>query len=744
MVPLEPGQVLALRPGVRAEPLDETALVFLGERDRTIVSAPRAALVVGLVDGQRTVDDVVREARVHGANDAETLYTLERLAGERYLIEATSTAPAVAAFWEGAGAPSDVAIAALSRTRVSVEAIGDAGLRGIMLDALVRAGVLVESSATGADLAVVVTDDGLHAGLDTIHARMRVGRSAWCIVCPTGVVPTIGPILGLDGGPCFACLRFWLRNSRPVETLLERRNEGASTAVRTRGALPASVRAACDLAALGVAKVVVSRARTERATLEGNLVAIDLRTLQTSTHAVVRRPQCASCGDPRIVASMGERPVVLRPVLKRHRDDGGYRSQSPREVHERLRGHVSPITGAVAYLHPLPGRDSELRSLYVSGYVARPADGVVPRSNVFDKSCAGKGRSPDQARASALCEALERFCGVHQGDEARRRASRAELGPDAFAPLGLMNFSEAQLDASPSDAPRADARLWVPARSDDDTTIDWALAWSLTKERRRYVPFTYCYAEAPVEAGTAYCRPSGNGVAAGSCLEEAILQGLLELVERDAVAVWWYNRLRRPAIALESFGEPYFTALQRDYERVGWTIWVLDVTHDLGIAACVALAHEPARGRFAVGFGCHVEPKLAVQRSLTELNQLFDPTGSRRAPWDHERLPSTEFLFPDADVRRVEAGEMPAADGADLLADIDHCRRRIEGAGLEVVVVDKSRPDVDLAVAQVIVPGLRHFWPRFGAGRLYDVPCSLGWLRVPRAERELNPVPLFV
>jgi hypothetical protein len=44
----------------------------------------------------------------------------------------------------------------------------------------------------------------------------------------------------------------------------------------------------------------------------------------------------------------------------------------------------------------------------------------------------------------------------------------------------------------------------------------------------------------------------------------------------------------------------------------------------------------------------------------------------------------------------------------------------------------------------VIVPGLRHFWPRFGPGRLYTVPHERGWLSQPLEETELNPVPLFL
>ncbi|MET5116207.1 YcaO-like family protein, partial [Burkholderia pseudomallei] len=78
------------------------------------------------------------------------------------------------------------------------------------------------------------------------------------------------------------------------------------------------------------------------------------------------------------------------------------------------------------------------------------------------------------------------------------------------------------------------------------------------------------YAESPASSGAEYCVHNQNGCAAGACIEEAFLQGLLELVERDAVAIWWYNMLLRPAVDIESFGEPYFDALAADYPSLGW------------------------------------------------------------------------------------------------------------------------------------------------------------------------------
>lgn len=627
---------------------------------------------------------------------------------------------------------------------MSVQTVGGGVPTAWIVEALEQAGVRVDRDAS---VQVIASDDYLRPELAAINQRALRDGTRWLLLKPTGVQPLIGPVFEPGAGPCWECMAFWMRQNRPVEELVRRQQEREGRiefSAPPRAAIEASVRTACGLGALAVVRALSGGAAGAPHALAARMLALDLTSLQTTAHAVTRRPQCPTCGDPTRMAAVGERPIELVPMEKAHYEDGGYRRQDPRRTYERYQHLVSPRTGAVTYLVPMPGRDTELRAVYASGYLVCPRTGV-PRTNVFDRACAGKGRSAEQARVSALCEALERYSGVYQGDEARVRASRDALGAAALAPGDLLGFSEAQYGARDRvNAQAAERRRSIPAPLDPSTPIDWTPAWSLSKRERRYVPLAYCYAEAPAESGTAVCDPCGNGVAAGTCLEEAVLQGVLELVERDAAAVWWYNRVVRPGVDLDSFADPYFEALRADYARLGWTVWVLDLTHDLGIPTCVALAHEASADRFAIGFGCHLEPRLAVQRALTELNQLFDPAGTRRAPWEHERLPGREYLFPDPERPRVMAGSLARFCGADLRADVEECMRRLDDAGLELVVVDKTRPDIGLHVAQVIVPGLRHFWPRFGPGRLYEVPCALGWRARPLAEAELNPVPLFV
>lgn len=97
------------------------------------------------------------------------------------------------------------------------------------------------------------------------------------------------------------------------------------------------------------------------------------------------------------------------------------------------------------------------------------------------------------------------------------------------------------------------------------------------------------------------CLANSNGTAAGGTLEDAVLQGFLELVERDALALWWYNRTHHPAVDLDAFDDPWTTELRRVHASLDREVWVLDLTADLGIPVLAAVSRRtdraPARAR---------------------------------------------------------------------------------------------------------------------------------------------------
>jgi ribosomal protein S12 methylthiotransferase accessory factor len=158
-----------------------------------------------------------------------------------------------------------------------------------------------------------------------------------------------------------------------------------------------------------------------------------------------------------------------------------------------------------------------------------------------------------------------------------------------------------------------------------------------------------------------------------------------------------------------------------------------------------------------MGFGCHLDARLAVQRALGEVNQAFqaisqsNPRSVLCIPWSEEidwleqvTCENQPYLAPGKGLGVKLRRDYPQVGGDNLLEAIHQCKKCVEERGMEILVLDQTRPDLGMPVAKVIVPGLRHFWARFAPGRLYDVPVQMRWLEKPRMEEELNPIPMIL
>lgn len=746
-------RVLCFKPHLHVEPTSSGTVFLVGEHERFVLQGRLHALVAPLIDGRRGEQQIIA-ALAHEASAAEVLYSLFTLERQGYVIEVRpELAREQAAFWYELGTDAARAAERLAATPVAVESISGQETAPL-IEALEGAGVALDPEA---DLRVVVTDSYLARELDAFNRDALARGASWMPIKPWGSTPWIGPVFRPGRGPCWECLAHRLRGNRPVSRYLEQRNQRDLPIEPPPARLATSARAALDWAALALAQWIASPDRAHapgdpgaadrRPPLESNLLELAIARLRVEQHRVVRRPQCPACGDPELLARRA-RALVLEPRPKPFTQDGGYRCVDPEQTFARHEHLISPITGLVASLGPLSRHP--MRQVHAAAYFLCPTADVEPGKDGFSRASLGKGRTAAQSRAGALCEALERQSAVFQGDEPRLRARFSELGEAAVHPDALQHFSPSQyLERDRLNAAcGADWRRMIPVPFDraaaEQVAIDWTPAWSLVAERQRYLPLRYCYLHVPSPPEEQFCHLDPSGHAAGNCLEEAILQGLLELVERDAVGIWWYNRVPRPEVALETFAQPYFLELAAHYRDMGYRLWVLDVTSDVGIPVFVALAHAAEGDRYCIGFGCHLEARLGVQRALTELNQLFEarPGADERWPWGEAPLPQTAFLSPDRRLASRRADEFADLQRADLRADVLACVDRIAGLGMEVLVVDQTRPDIGLHAVKVVVPGLRHFWPRLGPGRLYEVPVRMGWLDRPHAERELNPVPL--
>ena len=341
----------------------------------------------------------------------------------------------------------------------------------------------------------------------------------------------------------------------------------------------------------------------------------------------------------------------------------------------------------------------------------------------------------------------------------RRRLVDFAEGDEAIHPNEAQLFSDNQLDNAERINAKGHPYNIVPPRLDPGAEIDWTPVWSLTQRRHRYLPTSMLYGMSAEQRGPADLIADSNGCAAGNTLEEAILQGFFELVERDAFAIWWYNGLRAPGVDLASFDDEFLAAAEGYYSRCEREMWMLDVTSDMGIPAFVALSRRPDAETEDIiyGAGAHADARIAAQRTICELNQCLTwlprPGGGDGRPmiddplvlrwWKTARIADCAWLAPAPDAPLRCASQYPVMESTDTRDDVEQCRASVEAKGMEFLVLDQTRPDIGMPVVRVIVPGMRHCWERFAPGRLYDVPTRMGYRKRPVAEADLNPAPVI-
>lgn len=616
----------------------------------------------------------------------------------------------------------------------------------VRLEGLVEAGLLVPAAARDdgegeghdgrswaarlgwpADVAVVLAARGPEGGV--VPVEPPPAESGWVLVAPAGERPLVGPFFDAREAerPCWGCVDALLVRNRPLRRWL-RHHEGSWGPPSP--ATPAEAEAVLRAMAARPSLLDALRASPVLFSLGGAAPS-------WAPHVVHKLPRCPRCGAP-IEASAG-RPLVLRAVVVRaHDDDGGWRERAPGPTGASLRRWVDPLTGLFRAVEPLH-RSAEGMAVHRASFGVCPLDRPVVDGEAFVEVALGKGLTQAQSMASALGEATERIAACYRGDEAIVVGTPADLPGPAVEPAALVPLSEAQyraFEAEAADHPHAVLRY--PASA----PIEWVPAWSLRDQAVRYVPASYCYAHGPLAAAR-YCRFTSNGGAAGAAVEEAIVQGLFEVIERDAVSIWWYARTPRPAIARADWWRPEAERLEATLGPA-WDSWALDLTHDLGLPVVAAVARHREHGRAGFGFGCHVDPRLALRRALTELGQLVVAGQAHARAFDLDGVRWEPHLLPGAGRASAGFDAPPPCEEVDLRAVILECVGRAARLGLDVLVHRYDRPELPLQVVKVIVPGLGHVWPRLGCRRLFDVPVALGWLERPRREDELQPLALWL
>lgn len=745
-------QRIGFKRHLRPQIVQGEAVYLFSEAGVTAIAGSHVEALAPLLDGTRDLRALLRDVPA-GLTTEQVARMLTRLAaagliGRRGCEDGTAMTEASLAYWDAAGLDPSDAEEATTTSPVSVVAIGDVD-RDALSESLCRNGLSVTSGS--GDLTVVACADYLAPELRDIDDAHRAAGTPWLLVKPVGAQVSVGPFLTSgDDAPCWRCLATRLSVNRKAEAHVRARCGQRGPAPRPAIGLPSLRAMALEIASVEAAKWLAGIRHGTQASIWN----YDSLTMQVTQHEVRRRPQCPGCGDPGIVARRAFEPVELASRAKRSCDGGGHRSSPPRDVLDTYRHLVGPVTGVVPDIRRNDRGPAFFNSFVSGSNLAASGNGIEGLRSALRADTGGKGVTPLDAEVGALCEAVERRSCAYFGEEARVTGSYASLGGLAIHPDTVQLFHPRQFENREAWNAEHAAFQHVPAPFDENEVMDWTPLWSLTELRHKFLPTGMCYFGAP-------CPPSvtsdSNGCAAGSSLEDAVLQGLLELVERDAVGIWWYNRTPVPGVDLDSFRDPWVDELREVHAGIGREVWLLDVTADLGVPTMVAVSRRVDGGpREDIVFGCgaHLDPRVAARRAFTELNQcmpgLCEPVDLTKFDVDLRnwvrtaRLADHPWLSPDPAEPPRAISHHGYVHRDDLADDIRAVQDTLEAKGMELLVLDQTRPDLGLPVVRVVVPGLRQFWSRLAQGRLYDVPVQLGRLDRPRRYDEMNPVPLFM
>jgi len=353
----------------------------------------------------------------------------------------------------------------------------------------------------------------------------------------------------------------------------------------------------------------------------------------------------------------------------------------------------------------------------------------------------GRGESAEEAERRCLAEASERHAAVFKPDHAPLYASLDELGTTAADPRAILLISEHQYQSAPQWNLTVEPDHRLPRHFDPRARIGWVAARHALSAETVHVPAAHVFLGYPNAALEGFPVPDSSGLAAGETQLSACERALLELVERDAVSIWWYGRVRRPELRSEARAIPWGEAFAEWMRRMNRQFWLLDLTHDLGIPVAAAISCNPQGRDLSLGFASGRSLSHAAAGALGELVQ-FDLTkrlqGGQTALHPAHLLSwcgavavrDHAFLCPDPDAPPVvSAGREPVAT--------------ISNAGLTPLIIELPAGADGVHVVRAVVPGLRPIWPRFAPGRLYDVPFQLGWHSCKLTESELNPVAIL-
>ena len=324
--------------------------------------------------------------------------------------------------------------------------------------------------------------------------------------------------------------------------------------------------------------------------------------------------------------------------------------------------------------------------------------GTDAHNIIGTKKQMGKGGTPSQSEASAIMELAERFSFFS-----------FVKNPKNFFTEKFCNIRDRVLpfDMIARSVHDESEDLPITRKIFENLPLKWTRAYNLTRKEETLVPFDWFFA-----------INEFNGPSAGNCVEEAISQGICEIIERHTSSVISHNQLKVPAIRADSATDPLVIEMIGKYRRIGVKFFVSDFTLDTGIPSVGVLAYDPTTfpklSEIVWTAGTTPDPQKAFSRALTEVAQLagdFDTASNYVASGLPKFTDLADAEYVTNPGKEIDISALPDLSDNNIKIEVENCLAALAKNDMEVFLINTMHPDLEIPAFYTIIPGA-HFRER--------------------------------
>lgn len=315
----------------------------------------------------------------------------------------------------------------------------------------------------------------------------------------------------------------------------------------------------------------------------------------------------------------------------------------------------------------------------------------------------GKGITKDHAKASAMMEGFERYSAEKQDSDETIIATADEIA-EKGNPVELRSLN------LPQQYEKEDVNA---------LQLEWSLTHDLISGKDYYVPSNAVFHPYTPESNIrSLFKSNTNGLASGNILEEAILHGIFEVIERDAWSIFELTHKNYSQINLDSIESELINDTIDKFESEGIKIKLMDFTADVKIPTIAASADDTITrdaGLLTLGMGTHLDPEVAILRALTEVAQsrATQINGARedtvRADFareaGYERMKRINRFYFKQEETQIDLGDIENKSTTSINEDMEIVKNELVDNGIsKILYTDLTRPELDVSVVRVIIP----------------------------------------